>query len=63
MKALESIQHNALYRIAGAFKKISRVALEVCLHVPPPQIPMKRATEYSCLRIVLSPFSRTFQEI
>jgi hypothetical protein len=63
MKTLKNIQHNTLYQIAGAFKTTSRAALEVCLPMPPPQITMKRATEDSCLRIILSSFYQILQEI
>jgi ribonuclease HI len=63
MKILESFQHGALYRIGGAFKTTSRAALEVCLHVPPPQLAIKRATEDACLQILTSPFYQTLREI
>ncbi|KAF5861554.1 hypothetical protein ETB97_012803 [Aspergillus alliaceus] len=62
MKILESIQHGALYRISGAFKTTSRAALDVYLHVPPPQVVIKRATEDACLRILASPFYQTLQD-
>jgi len=62
-KTMESIQHQALYRIAGAFKTTSRAALEVCLQVPPPMITLNRLAEETCLRILSSPFKHTLHRL
>ena len=62
-KALESIQHRALDRIAGAFRTTSRAALEICLNIPPPMIAMESAAKESYLRIATSPFMASLIEI
>ena len=62
-KAMESIQHKALYRIAGAFRTTSRDALEICLNIPPPMIALERTAKESYLRIATSPLMTTLIEI
>ena len=62
-KALESIQHKALYRIAGAFRTTSRAALEICLNIPPPMIALECAARESYLRIATSPLMATLIDI
>lgn len=54
-RTMESIQYQALYKIAGAFRTTSRAALEVCLHVPPPTVTLARMAEEACLRLLTSP--------
>lgn len=48
---LQSIQFQALHRIAGAFRTTSRVALEICLYVRPVHLAMRCLAEEACLRI------------
>ncbi|ODM23022.1 hypothetical protein SI65_00611 [Aspergillus cristatus] len=62
-KALESIQHKALYRIAGAFRTTSQAALKICLNILPPMIALERAAKESYLRIATSPLMATLIEI
>lgn len=60
-KAVQSIQYQALHRISGAFKCTSRQALEVCLHVPPPELTLARLAEESRIRLMTSPLRSTLQ--
>ncbi|KAJ5094940.1 reverse transcriptase [Penicillium argentinense] len=62
-RTLESIQHQALYRIAGAFRTTARAALEVCLYIPPPMISLTRLAEEACIRLCSSPFMGTLRHI
>ena len=62
-RTLESIQYQALYRIAGAFRTTSRAALEICLNIPPPIIAMERTAKESYLRVATSPLITTLEEI
>jgi ribonuclease HI len=54
-RTMESIQYQTLHRIAGAFRTTSRAALEICLHIPPPQVTLARMAEEACLRLLTSP--------
>uniref|UniRef100_A0A093XA27 EF-hand calcium-binding domain-containing protein 13 n=1 Tax=Talaromyces marneffei PM1 TaxID=1077442 RepID=A0A093XA27_TALMA len=58
-EAVQSIQYQALRRISGAFKRTSRQALDVCLHVPPAELTLARLAEEACLRLMTSPLCRT----
>ncbi|KAJ5533430.1 reverse transcriptase [Penicillium frequentans] len=58
-RAMESIQYQALYKIAGAFRTTSRSALEICLYVPPVSITMQRLSEETCLRLHATPIEST----
>ncbi|KAJ5543821.1 reverse transcriptase [Penicillium frequentans] len=58
-RAMESIQYQALYKIAGAFRTTSRSALEICLFVPPVSITMQRLSEETCLRLHATPIEST----
>lgn len=62
-KTIESIQRQALYRIAGGFRTTSRAALEVCLHIPPAMIALARTAEETCLRILTSPLRASLHSI
>ena len=62
-RALESIQYQALYQIAGAFRTTSQAALEICLNIPPPIIAMERTAKESYLRVATSPLITTLEEI
>ncbi|KAG2000898.1 hypothetical protein GB937_010721, partial [Aspergillus fischeri] len=62
-KAMESIQHQALYRIAGAFRTTARAALEVCLDVPPAMLNLARTAEEACARLMTSPLRRELHAI
>ena len=62
-RTLESIQYQALYRIAGAFRTTCRAALEICLNIPPPIIAMERTAKKSYLRVATSPLITTLEEI
>ncbi|RAO74378.1 uncharacterized protein BHQ10_010390 [Talaromyces amestolkiae] len=63
--SLEDIHHHplatdhALHWISGAFKRTSRQALEVYLHVPPPELTLARLAEEACLRLMTSPLRST----
>ncbi|KUL81545.1 hypothetical protein ZTR_10067 [Talaromyces verruculosus] len=58
-QAIQSIQSQALHRISGAFRRTSRQALEVCLHVPPSELTLARLAEEACLRLMTSPLRST----
>ncbi|EED12707.1 hypothetical protein TSTA_052300 [Talaromyces stipitatus ATCC 10500] len=58
-QAIRSIQDQALHRISGAFKRTSRQALEICLHVPPAELTLAKLAEEACLWIMTSPLRST----
>ncbi|EED15847.1 hypothetical protein TSTA_009680 [Talaromyces stipitatus ATCC 10500] len=58
-QAIRSIQDQALHQISGTFKRTSRQALEVCLHVPPAELTLAKLAEEACLRIMTSPLRST----
>lgn len=62
-KALNSIQWQILYRIAGAFRTTSRATLQIALHVLPAPITVARQAEEGCLRIYTSPLHHLLHEI
>jgi ribonuclease HI len=61
-KTLESIQYQILYRIAGTFRTTSWAALEILLHVPPPEVSLPRLAREACLRLMTSPMKETLHE-
>ncbi|KAJ5927721.1 reverse transcriptase [Penicillium verhagenii] len=61
-RALESMQYQTLYRIAGAFRTTSRTALQVLLYVPPATIAIQRLAELTCLRIHTHPLRDEFRK-
>ncbi|EED22644.1 reverse transcriptase, putative [Talaromyces stipitatus ATCC 10500] len=58
-QAIRLIQDQALHQISGAFKRMLRQALEVCLHVPPAELTLAKLAEEACLRIMTSPLRST----
>ncbi|KAJ5765559.1 reverse transcriptase [Penicillium odoratum] len=60
-RALESMQYQALYRIAGAFRTTSRAALQILLYVLPAPIATQRLAELTCLRIHTHPLRTIFR--
>ncbi|EED15975.1 hypothetical protein TSTA_010910 [Talaromyces stipitatus ATCC 10500] len=62
-QAIQSIQDQALHQISSAFKRTSRQALEVCLHVPPAELTLAKLAEEACLRIMTSPLRSTLYQI
>jgi hypothetical protein len=63
IKALQTVQRQALAVVAGAFRTTARAALEVLMNVPPPELMINRLTEETCLRILASPIRRQLLEL
>ncbi|EED15978.1 hypothetical protein TSTA_010940 [Talaromyces stipitatus ATCC 10500] len=62
-QAIQSIQDQALHQISSAFKRTSRQALEICLHVSPVELTLAKLAEEACLRIMTSPLRSTLYQI
>ncbi|EED11537.1 conserved hypothetical protein [Talaromyces stipitatus ATCC 10500] len=62
-QAIGLIQDQALHRISGAFKRTSRQALEVCIHVSPAELTLAKLAEEACLRIMTSLLRSTLYHV
>jgi hypothetical protein len=60
---MESIQKQALTRIAGAFRTTAGLALTTCLHVMPVMVALDLEVLQACLRVCTSPLYAQIQAI